>query len=58
MQTNIFPFFFFLGEHTQETNSPHSLKKDVENMGKGKDKFECCILLLAFKEYRDNKKIF
>ncbi|XP_029818005.1 SKI family transcriptional corepressor 2 [Manacus vitellinus] len=22
------------GEHTQETNSPHSLKKDVENMGK------------------------
>ncbi|KYO28877.1 SKI family transcriptional corepressor 2 [Alligator mississippiensis] len=21
-------------EHTQETNSPHSLKKDVENMGK------------------------
>ncbi|NXD97313.1 SKOR1 protein, partial [Chaetorhynchus papuensis] len=23
-----------LGEHTQETNSPHSLKKDVENMGK------------------------
>uniref|UniRef100_A0A8C3KMP5 SKI family transcriptional corepressor 2 n=1 Tax=Calidris pygmaea TaxID=425635 RepID=A0A8C3KMP5_9CHAR len=24
------------GEHTQETNSPHSLKKDVENMGKEK----------------------
>ncbi|KAM5222150.1 SKI family transcriptional corepressor 2 [Ctenodactylus gundi] len=22
------------GEHTQDTNSPHSLKKDVENMGK------------------------
>ncbi|KAK4811333.1 hypothetical protein QYF61_024469 [Mycteria americana] len=22
------------GEHTQETNSPHSLKKDIENMGK------------------------
>ncbi|KAM6037435.1 LOW QUALITY PROTEIN: SKI family transcriptional corepressor 2-like [Chlamydotis macqueenii] len=22
------------GEHTQKTNSPHSLKKDVENMGK------------------------
>eukprot|EP00069_Balaena_mysticetus_P011143 bmy_21121T0 len=22
------------GEHTQETNSPHSLRKDVENMGK------------------------
>ncbi|KAI6058344.1 SKI family transcriptional corepressor 2 [Aix galericulata] len=24
----------FSGEHTQETNPPHSLKKDVENMGK------------------------
>uniref|UniRef100_A0A8V5HDP6 Uncharacterized protein n=1 Tax=Melopsittacus undulatus TaxID=13146 RepID=A0A8V5HDP6_MELUD len=30
----LFPFSFLKGEHTQETNSPHSLKKDVENMGK------------------------
>lgn len=37
-KTNIFSPFF-KAEHTQETNSPHSLKKDVENMGKGKEKF-------------------
>ncbi|OWK01593.1 hypothetical protein Celaphus_00017776 [Cervus elaphus hippelaphus] len=30
---------YLICEHTQETNSPHSLKKDVENMGKGKEKF-------------------